>query len=135
MVEHAAFRGPAYIGQVPRDTVRSEFAQADVFAFPTLAEGLAMVHLEAIACGVPVVTTPQCGAQVRDGEDGFIVPVRDARALADGLERIISDRQLRDRMSRSAKQRARQLNWSRFGQLLLAATRNAMQNAAHSAVS
>lgn len=127
VIARPEFHGPTYVGQVPRELVRSEFAQADVFVLPTLAEGCAIVHLEALACGLPVVTTPNCGSQVRDGQEGFIVPIRDARALADRLEQLISDRALRARMSHEATQRARELSWTHFGQRLMAATREALQ--------
>ena len=43
---------------------------------PTLADSFGLVHLEALACGVPVITTPHCGSVVRDGVEGFIVPIR-----------------------------------------------------------
>jgi glycosyltransferase involved in cell wall biosynthesis len=130
VIARPAFQGPTYVGPVPRDAVRSEFAEADVFAFPSLTEGLAMVQLEAMACGVPVVTTPRAGGQVRDGQDGFVVPIRDPRALADRLEQIVSDRELREKMSHSARRKAQELSWSHFGQLLLAATHSAMLDAA-----
>jgi glycosyltransferase involved in cell wall biosynthesis len=128
VVARPEFQGPTYVGQVPRAAVRAEFAQADVFALPTLADGFAMVHLEAFACGVPVVTTPNCGSQVRHEQDGFIVPIRDPHALAERLHQLIADRSLRQRMSHSATQRAQELSWSRFGQLLVDATRAAMQS-------
>lgn len=119
------FRGPTYVGQVPRSQVREEFLRADVFAFPTLAEGFALSHLEAMACGLPVVTTPNCGPAVRDGEDGFVIPPRDARALADRLQTIISDRALRARMSESARERAAGYSWSRYHERLLDAVTEA----------
>jgi glycosyltransferase involved in cell wall biosynthesis len=114
------------VGQVPREVVRSEFAQADVFALPTLAEGSALAHLEALACGLPVVTTANAGSRVRDGEDGFVVPLRDASALADRLEQLVRDRQLRESMSQAARTHAEELSWSHFGELLVGATRAAM---------
>jgi glycosyltransferase involved in cell wall biosynthesis len=129
-ISRPEFRGPTYLGQVPRESIRSEFAKADVFALPTVADGFAIAHLEALACGVPVVTTPNCGSQVRDGQDGFIVPIRDPRTLADRLEQLISDRVLRDQMSGAARQRAAELSWATFGNRLLAATRDAMNHAA-----
>lgn len=115
------FTGPDYIGQVPRDVVQKEFAQADIFALPTLAEGFALVHLEAMACGVPVVTTPNCGPAVRDGQEGFIVPARDATALADRLQTIITDRALRNRMGENARTRAADFSWTNYRDRLLAA--------------
>jgi len=78
------------------------------------------VHL-AMACGVPVITTPNCGAVVRDGVDGFIVPIRDAAAIADKVELLLSDRALRARMGENARARAREFTWERYGERLLGA--------------
>ena len=119
------FRGPTYVGQVPRSQVHEEFLRADVFAFPTLVEGFALSHLEAMACGLPVVTTPSCGPAVRDGQDGFVVAPRDARALADKLEAIITDRALRRRMSESARERAAGYSWGHYRRRLLDAVTEA----------
>ena len=115
------FQGPTYVGQVPRSQVREEFLRADVFAFPTLAEGFALAHLEAMACGVPVVTTPNCGPAVRDGQDGFVIPPRNAELLANRLELIISDRALRGRMGESARRRAAEYSWAHYRTRLLGA--------------
>jgi glycosyltransferase involved in cell wall biosynthesis len=127
VIARPEFQGPTYVGQVPRELVRSEFTQADIFVLPTLAEGCAIAHLEALACGLPDVTTPNCGSQVRDGQDGFIVPVRNAIALAERIEPLIADRSLRARMSANATERAHELSWSRFGERLLGVTRDALR--------
>jgi glycosyltransferase involved in cell wall biosynthesis len=113
------FSGPNYVGQVPRDRIRDEFAQADIFAFPTLSEGFGLAHVEAMACGIPVVTTPHCGSAVREGIDGFIVPIRDATALADRIERILRDRDLRDRMGKQAREQARNYSWAQYSKAML----------------
>lgn len=113
------FAGPNYVGLVGRDQIHHEFAQADVFAFPTIAEGFALVHLEAMAYGVPVVTTPNCGPAVRDGQDGYIIPTRDPVALADRIERIISDRALRKRLGDSAKERSAEYSWTNYRRRLI----------------
>jgi glycosyltransferase involved in cell wall biosynthesis len=115
------FRGPEYIGQVPRVSVQSEFLAADVFVLPTLSDGFALAHLEALACGIPVITTPNCGSVVRDGMDGIIVPIRDPVALANAIERIITNPDLRSRMSLSARARAREHTWERYGERLIRA--------------
>jgi len=115
------FQGPHYVGQVPRTIVREEFAQADIVAFPTVSESFGLVHLEALACGVPVITTPHCGSVVRNGVDGYIVPVRDPVALADRIQQLLENRALRDRMSVSARERARQFSWREYGRNLLSA--------------
>ena len=118
-VTHPLFEGPTYLGQVPRSKVQHEFQCADIFVLPTLAEGMALVHLEAMACGVPVISTPNCGSVVRDGVEGFIVPVRDASALADRIQQLVQDRQLRDQLGAAARQRAWEFTWARYGERLL----------------
>ena len=121
MISHPTFRGPHYVGQIPRASVLDEFVQADVFVLPTLCDSFALVHLEAMACGIPVVTTPNCGSVVRDGIDGFIVPIRDAAALAEKIELLVTDRQLRARLGHNARERAKAFTWDRYGERLFAA--------------
>jgi glycosyltransferase involved in cell wall biosynthesis len=98
-----------------------EFRRADVFVLPTISDSFALVHLEALACGVPVITTPNCGSVVRDGLDGFIVPIRDAKMLAERIEQILTDRSLRKRMSENARARAGQFTWELYGERLISA--------------
>jgi glycosyltransferase involved in cell wall biosynthesis len=102
LIERSEFIGPRYLGHMPRAEVKREFLEADVFVFPTLSDGFGIVLLEAMAAGLPVISTPNCGAVVRDGENGFVVPVRDSAAIADRIEQIITDRALRDELSRGA---------------------------------
>jgi glycosyltransferase involved in cell wall biosynthesis len=96
----------------------SLYQQADVFAFPTIEEGSALVTYEALACGLPVVTTPNAGSVVRDGVEGFIVPLRDVNALAERLERLRGDERLRQEMGRAARRRAVAHTWDRSGDLV-----------------
>jgi len=104
--QHPLMQGPAYRGQVPRAQVAHEFEAADVFVLPTLCEGMALTHLEALAHGVPVITTPACGSVVTDGFDGLIVPVGDVDALVSAIRRIVEDRAFRAALSRNALQTA-----------------------------
>jgi glycosyltransferase involved in cell wall biosynthesis len=120
-IKNPVFAGPTYVGQVPRTLIYEEFCKADVFVLPTLADSFGLVHLEALACGVPVITTPHCGSVVRDGVEGFIVPIRDAQALAERVELLVKDRQLRQQMSDNAKQRAREFTWHHYRERLLQA--------------
>jgi glycosyltransferase involved in cell wall biosynthesis len=121
VIAHPEFSGPDYVGQVPRSLVREEFRRADVLVLPSLSESFGLVQLEALACGVPVITTPDVGAVVRNGSDGLIVPGRAAQALADAIARIVSDRALRERMSRNARERAAEFTLERYGERLLKA--------------
>ena len=120
-IQRPEFQGPTYVGRVPRSRMQEEFARADVFVHPSLAEGSAMAHLEALASGLPIVATPNAGTVIRDGIDGYIVPARDGKALADRLAAIVSDRALRARMSTSAREYASQFTWQAYQRRLLEA--------------
>jgi glycosyltransferase involved in cell wall biosynthesis len=121
LIRNPLFAGPTYVGRVLRDEVRQEFLAADVFVLPSIGEGSATVTYEALACGLPVVTTPNAGSVVRDGVDGFVVPVRDSAALADRIEQVVTDRALRHRLSQDARARASEFTWERYGDRLIAA--------------
>jgi glycosyltransferase involved in cell wall biosynthesis len=97
------------------------FQNADAFVFPSLAEGSALVTYEALACGLPVLTTPNAGSIVRDGVEGFIVPIRDVDALANRLEQLRTDERLRKEMSKAARVRAEAYTWDRYGDTLVEA--------------
>jgi glycosyltransferase involved in cell wall biosynthesis len=75
-------------------------SRAAIFALPSRCEGTPRVVLEAMAAGVPVVGSNVDGipSYVRDGENGFLVPVNDVDALADRLRLLLSDEELRARM-------------------------------------
>jgi len=80
--------------------VRPYLAEAHVFVLPSYAEGTPRSVLEAMAAGRAVITTlaPGCRETVLEGETGFLVPVRDAAALAEAMERFVADPDLAVRM-------------------------------------
>ena len=104
-----------HIPHVPRVALREIYRQADVFVFPTLVEGMGLVVLEAMASGLPVITTANGpGDIVRDGVDGFLVPPRDVEAVLARLERLRADPSLRVEMSQNARQRAEVFTWQAY---------------------
>jgi glycosyltransferase involved in cell wall biosynthesis len=107
------------LGGVPRSEIYRQFAWADVFLLPTLCEGSATVCYEALSYGLPVITTPNAGSVVRDGIDGFIVPIRDASAIADRIERLAEDGDLWAEMSANALARASEYTLEKYGERLL----------------
>jgi glycosyltransferase involved in cell wall biosynthesis len=68
-------------GSVPKQEVHNWFAASDLFVFPTLSDSWGLAVTEAMATGLPVVTTSACGAPVRHGIDGLVVPPGDVDAL------------------------------------------------------
>jgi glycosyltransferase involved in cell wall biosynthesis len=117
-------RNLVFLGRVPRERIHEEFAAADVFVLPSLAEGSAEATYEALAAGVPVVTTPAAGSVVRNGIEGRLVAERDPFALADAIAEIVEDRDKRARMSVAARERARDYTWERYGERLVGALRS-----------
>jgi glycosyltransferase involved in cell wall biosynthesis len=89
------------LGRVTRDQLSAVYRQAHVFVLPTISDGFAITQLEAMAHGLPVVTTPNCGRVVTDGTNGFIVPPRSSEALVDAFLKLDSDRTLLRAMSRN----------------------------------
>jgi glycosyltransferase involved in cell wall biosynthesis len=93
-------------GARPRSEIAEHYRWADVFVLPTLSEGSANVCYEAMAAGLPVITTAAAGSAIEDGKQGLIVPVRDASALVKAIERLAGDRELRKRLSQAAARHA-----------------------------
>jgi glycosyltransferase involved in cell wall biosynthesis len=97
---------------VPQKDLPALYHEADAFVLPSLAEGMPLVVLEAMACGIPVITTTNGAADiVRDGVDGFLVPIRDPEAIALRLEQLYGDPALRERLGRNARQQALRHTW------------------------
>ena len=81
------------------------YQQATAFALSSDEEGLGVVILEAMACGVPVVAT-RCGGPdgiITDGKDGFLVPLDDATVMANRLALLCTDAAMNKQMGRAAR--------------------------------
>jgi N-acetyl-alpha-D-glucosaminyl L-malate synthase BshA len=81
---------------------------ADVFLLPSETESFGLAALEALACGVPVVASAVGGLPevITDGEVGFLRPVGDVAAMADAVQRLLTDEGLRHAQSLAARRRA-----------------------------
>lgn len=89
--------------------VRQKLEQAGFFAFSSRLEGFPLSLIEAMGCGLPVVSTQcKCGPKdiITPGKDGFLVAVGDEKALAEKLSELMSDEALRKRMGTEAVKRA-----------------------------
>lgn len=112
------------LGALPASALRAQYEWAHVVVLPSVSDTFGLVILEAMASGLPVITTPNsCGPDIiREGVDGFVVPIRDAAAIADRLDLLASDRALLDAMGRSAQSRAQCFTVDAYGCALVAAT-------------
>jgi glycosyltransferase involved in cell wall biosynthesis len=100
--------------------VREFYREADVFVLPTISDGFALTQLEAMAHGLPVITTPNCGEVVRDGVDGFLIPARDSAALAKALTTLAEDPERLEAMRDSALENLARFNLDALDQNLRA---------------
>jgi len=102
-----------FAGPQPQETLRTHYVAADVTVLPSHYESFGMVALEAMACGSPVVASRVGGltTTVRDGVTGFLVAEGDVDALAERLETLLADPDLRWRLGREGVRWAAQHRW------------------------
>ncbi|WP_158812805.1 glycosyltransferase family 4 protein [Methylocapsa sp. S129] len=95
-----------WLGQ--RDDIPALLARSQIACLPSYREGLPRSLLEAMAAGLPIVSTdvPGCREAVRHGENGLLVPARDSLALASALRTLIEDPVLRRRFGVAGRRRA-----------------------------
>jgi L-malate glycosyltransferase len=105
---------------VPYSKMPMYMATADVFALPSLSEGLPVVTLEAMACGVPIVASKVGGVPevVIHDYNGLLVEPGDSKELANSIIRILSSQELRKRLSKGALETAEKLKTNEFETLL-----------------
>lgn len=103
-----------FLGAQPQQRLPDYYAAADVVVVPSHYESFGMVALEALACGVPVVASNVGGLSytIEDGRNGLLVPPDNPEALADQLERLLTDADLALTLRNAARQRAQSYAWS-----------------------
>jgi len=109
------------LGRVAYGQMPSLMAEHDLFVFPSLFEGSAVVCYEALAAGLPVVTTPQAGSVVRHGVEGLIVPAAAPDDLAQAMLRLGSSPLLRQQFAEAARLRALEHTWDHYRSRVIAA--------------
>jgi glycosyltransferase involved in cell wall biosynthesis len=95
------------------------YAEASVFVLPTLDEGSAKAVSEAMAAGLPVVTTPEAGSLVEDGKTGYLVPSRNVESLAERLAYLHARPDMRRELGGAARNAVLPYSWERYQRTLL----------------
>lgn len=101
-------------GAVPREQLADVYGAADVFVLPSISDGFGMVVPEAQASGLPVIVTDRCGAQVRHGDQGLVVPAGDMSALRDAIGALVDDPGLRAQMGAASRRHVDSWNWAAY---------------------
>ncbi|MFM6183600.1 MAG: glycosyltransferase family 4 protein [Dolichospermum sp.] len=110
-----------HVPSVPHLLLNDYYSSANVLVFPSLVEGFALVLLEAMACGIPIITTPNTAGPdiITDGVEGFIIPIRDVEAIKEKLQWCYSHPQELAEMGKAARRKAEELNWGLYRQRLV----------------
>lgn len=105
----------AYLRSPNQPDLARIYSSATVFVSASWKEGFGLPGLEAMACGVPVVTTDSGGNRdfAINEETALVVPQQDIAAIANGVLRVLSDEKLRTKLRRNGIQKAKELNWDK----------------------
>jgi len=116
-----------FTGYVPDADLPALYSGADLFVFPSLYEGFGLPPLEAMACGVPVVTSNTSSLPEVVGDAGLMVDPYDVEALAEAMHRVLTDALLREELIHKGLERARQFTWGRAAQETIAVYQRVLQ--------
>jgi glycosyltransferase involved in cell wall biosynthesis len=113
--EYVAARGMKndvlFAGSLDEDALIPLYNAADVLVHPSLYEGFGLPPLEAMACGTPIVSSNRSSLPEVVGDAGILVEPTDVRAIADAMERVLTDGVLRERMAARGLERAKLFPW------------------------
>jgi starch synthase len=114
-----------WIPTLPNAEILAQMRRHDVLVLPSLFEGFALVISEALSQGLPVIATPNTGATecIRDGVEGFLVPIRSSAAIAERLQQLVDHREKLASLRQACLARARQLSWAGYEAGLCAVVR------------
>lgn len=113
---------------VPVEQMPELYAEHDVFLFPSLVEGLPLVLLEAMATGMPVITTETCGmADVVENEfNGLLIPSANAQAMEEAILRVAQSKELREKLGTTARESMKRYTWERAARQVEALYQNVL---------
>ncbi|WP_321418625.1 glycosyltransferase family 4 protein [uncultured Methanomethylovorans sp.] len=103
----------SFVGKVPNDKIPKYMKDADLFVLPSLSESFGIVNIEAMASGLPIVSTNVGGLPylIKDGINGFLVNPRDPAAIAEKSLLILNDMDLKEKLSQNNLIAAEKYSW------------------------
>ncbi|MDD5449792.1 MAG: glycosyltransferase family 4 protein [Candidatus Omnitrophica bacterium] len=116
------FPGLCLKGVFKQSKLKELYSQGSVFCLASLQEGQAMVILQAMACGLPVICTVNTGGGdiIREGIDGFVIPIRDSEALKEKIIFMYENQEKRKEMGKMALKRVRaDFTWDAYGDRII----------------
>ncbi len=120
-IKHSKSTGRIIVtGYVTPEDLATWYSRAMLFAFPSLDEGFGMPVLEAMAAGIPVIASRTSAVGEVAGTAALLIDPRSEDELAEGLQRLVGDRNLRSQLTDAGRVRAAQFTWSRSAERTLA---------------
>ena len=110
-----------FVGAVDQTELPTYYSAADVFVLPSYYESFGLVALEAMACGIPVISSRVGGPRtfVTEGETGFLIPWRNPEPYANRLDLLVENPALRESMDRAARAKASAMGWDKVANSVL----------------
>lgn len=105
-----------FLGMIKHEKLPEIYQQADLFILPSLNEGMSNTILEALASGLPIITTATGGTKelVHDGKNGFIIKMKNSNDIADKIEKLINNPELKQNMGIQSRIYAENFNWEKM---------------------
>jgi len=113
-----------FLGKLSQADLQKAYRKADIFFFPSYLEGSAMVLLEAMSLGIPVVTTYESGSIIKHTHDGFISSAGDQNDMKHWLSKLVADPDLRYKISKNALQTSTRYSLEQYSNQLTKALVN-----------
>ncbi len=127
-IARSPFRDKIHVaGYAARDAARDLYRAAEVFVYPSLAEGFGLPMLEAMACATPVVASTADALVEVGGGAALYAPARDIEALSRQIERALEDVELRRSLASAGRERAKQFPWEASAEATAAAIAEAAE--------
>ncbi|SEL24931.1 glycosyltransferase family 4 protein [Parapedobacter koreensis] len=119
-----------YIPPGSHDEVLRLMASCDIFCLPSVVEGRALVIQEAMSRGLPIIITPNTGAEdlIVENKTGFLVPIRSPEKIAEKIDWFLSNRQIIGEMSHLAHEHASKYTWENYSNIIINAISNELSS-------
>lgn len=114
-----AFKKVIFKGYVQQDKLINQYSQGSVFILPSIEEGLAMVQLQAMACGLPLICTENSGGKmlIEHNKEGLIIEAGNKDAIKNSILKLYENPEIVNQMSRAAEEKARsRFSWNDYGE-------------------
>jgi glycosyltransferase involved in cell wall biosynthesis len=105
-----------FIGRIPREKTAPFYQEASLFILPSLNEGMSNAMLEALSSGLPLLATDTGGTKeiLEDGENGFIIKMKNASDIAEKIKKLMDDSELREKMAEISRKKALEMSWEKI---------------------